>query len=601
MFHIGIVGNGFVGRATHILKCDKIKVSVYDVVESLCNPVGLKLTDLVNCDFVFLCLPTPMNVDGSCYTGLLDDTIKTLKSLNYKNIVVRSTVPISYCLNMGVYFMPEFLTELNWKNDFIDNKHWIFGLTGKISDDKVFETTMNTLIQSAYDCNCIKSFQTIYMRSDEAELLKMVKNTFLAIKVGYFNEIYDVATKLGVNFDNVIDVLKLDHRIGPTHMRVPGTTNPRGYGGTCFPKDTNSMYAMMNANDIKSYYLQTSLDRNENYDCQDRRWLGDLNRTVVFSDKKIILVTGGAGFIGSNLCYDLVKDPNNFVICMDNLSSGVISNIDELKTSPNFLFMKHDVENKIFLPKVDMIYHLACMASPPFYQKYGIETIKTCVLGLLNVLDLCALHKCPMLWTSTSEIYGDPLVCPQSESYWGNVNSYGPRACYDESKRLGETLIYEYIKKYGLDLKIVRIFNTYGPRMRLDDGRVITNMISSLKTNTPLPIYGDGTQTRSFCYIDDMIIALKMVMNCREASKIGPINLGNPFECLSVNDLASVLSKITKKNLDIKFYPLPVNDPKQRKPDISLAKTIGWEPKIDISQGLSKTLDSFGVTSSIMQ
>lgn len=284
------------------------------------------------------------------------------------------------------------------------------------------------------------------MKSDEAEMVKIIKNTYLANKVGFFNEIYDISQKLNIDYNRVIDVVKTDDRIGSSHMNVPGYNNLKGYGGTCFPKDTNNLYYLMNRNNIKSYYIQNSLNRNEYYDRINRDWLSDINRSVANIDKKIILITGGAGFIGSNLCRELVNNDKNMIICLDNLSTGSESNIKDLLNKPNFVFMNHDIKYKLFFPKLDLIYHLACPASPLSYQKSGIKTIKTCVLGMLNILKLCKIHRCKLLFTSTSEIYGDPLVNIQSENYWGNVNCYGDRSCYDESKRICETMIYEYKK-----------------------------------------------------------------------------------------------------------------------------------------------------------
>jgi UDP-glucuronate decarboxylase len=582
---IGIIGNGFVGKATQLLRCNDINVWIYDIVPELCNPPGLNFEDLIKCDLVFLCLPTPMNVDGSCYTKLLDDTINRLKALNYHMIVVRSTVPVNFCNKHKVFFMPEFLTEANWKEDFINNKKWIFGMTHIDDLDMEFQYQVIKMINYAYQNHCVKYSDIIFMESNEAELLKLTKNTYLACKVGFFNEIYDIAKRFNIDYDKVINVIKNDERIGISHMKVPGYNELRGYGGTCFPKDTNNLYNLMNNNGIKSYYIKNSLDRNENHDRKNRDWLGDLNRTVANVNKKVILVTGGAGFIGSNLCRELVKDNNNMVICLDNLYSGLDSNIKDLINLNNFIFMNHDVKNKLFFPRLDLIYHLACPASPPFYQKTGMKTIKTSVLGMLNILKLCKIHKCKMLFTSTSEIYGDPLEHPQKESYWGNVNPIGDRSMYDESKRICETMVYEYRKKHKLDLKIVRIFNTYGPGMRLDDGRVITNYIKCIQEGKPITVYGSGEQTRSFCYVDDMVRGLILMMNSKEA---GPINLGNPDYEFTMNELVNVFEKVVGKQLEKEYKDLPSDDPKQRKPDISLARDkLGWEPKIGLEDGIA--------------
>jgi len=525
---VGIIGNGFVGQATQLFKCKSIDILIYDIKPELCNPPNITINDLLTCDLIFICLPTPMNLDGSCHTKIIENTIINLHNLNYYNIIVRSTVPLNFSKKNNVQFMPEFLTEANWKDDFINSKHWIVSSSN-------LNKKINLLINLAYENNCIKSNKIIFADSTEAELIKLTSNIYLANKVGFFNEIFSICNKFNINYNNIINVLKLDSRIGETHLKVPNN-NQFGYGGTCFPKDTNSLYSIMNNNNIKSFYIQNSLNRNEYYDRSNRDWLSDLNRTVINSNKKVILITGGAGFIGSNLCHKLVKDPNNFIICLDNLSSGLESNISSLKSLDNFIFMNHNVKNKMFFPKLDIIYHLACPASPPFYQQNPIKTIKTSVLGMLNILKLCKVHKCKLLFTSTSEIYGDPLEHPQKESYLGNVNCYGERSCYDESKRICETMIYEYRKKYNLDLKIVRIFNTYGQRMRLDDGRVITNFIRQIKENSPITIYGEGLQTRSFCYIDDLLKGFDIVMD----SDINePINIGNDNE-FTINELVNV-------------------------------------------------------------
>jgi UDP-glucuronate decarboxylase len=484
--------------------------------------------------------------------------------------------------------MPEFLTEKNWKEDFINSKKWIFGNSNRNEIDMELQFQIIKIINYAYYNKCIKYCDVIFMDSNEAELLKLIKNTFLANKVGFFNEMYDIAKKFNINYERVINVIRHDERIGSTHMNVPGYNNLRGYGGTCFPKDTNNLYNIMNNNQIKSFYIKNSLYRNEFYDRKYRDWLHDSNRTIANIYIKVILVTGGAGFIGSNLCAELVKDKNNMVICLDNLYSGLEDNIKNLLVFDNFIFMNHDIKNKMFFPKIDLIYHLACPASPPFYQKKGMKTIKTCILGMLNILKLCKVHKCKMLFTSTSEIYGDPLEHPQKETYWGNVNSIGERSCYDESKRICETMIYEYTKKYNLNLKIVRIFNTYGPNMRLDDGRVITNFIKCIINKKPITVYGNGEQTRSFCYIDDMVDGLIKMM---ESNELGPINLGNPYCEFTMNKLVNLFEKILEYKLDVVNCELPKDDPKQRKPDISLAKEkLFWEPKIDIETGIRKIL-----------
>lgn len=305
---------------------------------------------------------------------------------------------------------------------------------------------------------------------------------------------------------------------------------------------------------------------------------------------KRILVTGGAGFLGSHLCRKLVND-GNYVICMDNLYTGRMSNIEDLLDNKNFEFIKHDVTKRINL-KVDQIYNAACPASPPAYQKSPTYTVKTCFLGVMNMLDLAKKNNATMLQFSTSEIYGDPEVHPQTEDYRGNVNPIGIRACYDEGKRVGETLMFDYFREFGSKIKVIRIFNTYGPNMDINDGRVVSNFITQALKGEDITIYGDGTQTRSFCYVDDLIESIVKMMNSDE-SFAGPVNLGNPGE-FTMLELANLIIKLTKSKSKIVFKELPSDDPTKRKPNISLAKEkLGWEPKINLEKGLKKTIIYF--------
>ena len=302
----------------------------------------------------------------------------------------------------------------------------------------------------------------------------------------------------------------------------------------------------------------------------------------------IILVTGGAGFIGSHLCTELIRQ-GHYVICVDNNFSGSMKNIKQLLLNPNFEFIRHDITLPIFL-EVDQIYHLACPASPKKYQFNPIKTIKTNIFGTLNALGIAKRTGATILLTSTSEIYGDPQESPQKEDYWGNVNPNGPRACYDEGKRIAETLMIEYNKYNNVDIRIARIFNTYGPNMDKNDGRVVSNFINQCITNKNITIYGDGTQTRSFCYIDDMVQGLIKLMN---STHIMPINLGNPVE-LTVMQLVNYIKKLTNSHSDILYTPLPKDDPKQRKPDITKAHEIlDWEPTINLETGLKRTIQYF--------
>ena len=277
---------------------------------------------------------------------------------------------------------------------------------------------------------------------------------------------------------------------------------------------------------------------------------------------------------------------------MDNLITGKIANIQDFVDNPNFKFIQFDIKNKIFLPHVDEIFHLACIASPDKYKTFSVETLVTSFQGTKNVLDLAKKHGAKLLFTSTSEVYGDPLIHPQPEEYYGNVNTVGERSCYDEGKRVAETLIYEYRKKFGLDLKIVRLFNTYGPYMDLNDGRVITNFINQIKNGENLKIYGDGSQTRSFCYVDDLIDGLISMM---ESIESGPINLGNPNCEFTLNELVTIFEKITNKKINVDYSNATENDPKQRKPNIGKAfEKLGFQPKVLIEEGIINTMKYFG-------
>jgi len=303
---------------------------------------------------------------------------------------------------------------------------------------------------------------------------------------------------------------------------------------------------------------------------------------------KKILITGGAGFIGSHLCKRLL-DEGNDLICVDNYFTGSKENISGLFKSPYFEVLRHDVCFPLYV-EVDQIYNLACPASPIHYQHDPVQTTKTSVHGAINMLGLAKRINARILQASTSEIYGDPEIHPQKEMYWGNVNPIGPRSCYDEGKRCAETLFFDYQRQHKLDIKVVRIFNTYGPNMHPNDGRVVSNFIMQALKNQDITVYGDGQQTRSFCYIDDLIEALILLMN---SNITGPINLGNPFE-LRILDLANIIRLKINKDLNIIFEELPIGDPTRRKPSIDLAKKeLNWEPKISLDQGINKTIAFF--------
>ena len=302
-----------------------------------------------------------------------------------------------------------------------------------------------------------------------------------------------------------------------------------------------------------------------------------------------ILVTGGTGFVGSHLCTNLLKQ-GHYVICLDNNFTGSMDNIQHIKSHPNFEFIRHDITIPIYL-EIDQIYHLACPASPSAYQQNPIKTVKTNVIGTLNALGIAKRTKARILLSSTSEIYGDPLNNEQSEEYWGNVNQIGHRSCYDEGKRVAETLMMEYHKNCNVDIRIARIFNTYGPNMDKNDGRVVSNFINQCINNQDITIYGDGNHTRSFCYIDDLVDGLIKLMN--NTNTIGPINLGNPNE-ITIQDLAILIKLLTSSKSKIIYTQLPEDDPKKRKPDISKAiKYLHWKPKINLSDGILNTIEYF--------
>ena len=307
-------------------------------------------------------------------------------------------------------------------------------------------------------------------------------------------------------------------------------------------------------------------------------------------ESRRILVTGGAGFLGSHLCDRLIAAGHE-VLCVDKLFTGTRRNIQHLLTNPNFEFMRHDVCFPLYV-EVDAIYNLACPASPIHYQHDPIQTTKTSVHGAINMLGLAKRLNVPILQASTSEVYGDPDVHPQVEEYWGNVNPIGPRSCYDEGKRCAETLFFDYHRQIGLRIKVARIFNTYGSRMHPNDGRVVSNFIVSALRGKPITLYGDGSQTRSFCHVDDTIEGLIRLMESPD-EVTGPINIGNPDE-MSVRQLAELITEMTGADIAIELHDLPADDPKVRQPDISRAREIlGWEPKVPLEAGLESTIEYF--------
>jgi len=306
--------------------------------------------------------------------------------------------------------------------------------------------------------------------------------------------------------------------------------------------------------------------------------------------RKRILVTGGAGFIGSHLCERLLNDGHE-VLCVDNFFTGTRENLQALHGNPHFELMRHDVTFPLFV-EVDEIYNLACPASPVHYQHDPVQTTKTSVHGAINMLGLAKRLRVPILQASTSEVYGDPDVDPQREDYWGRVNPIGPRACYDEGKRCAETLFFDYHRQHKLRIKVARIFNTYGPRMHPNDGRVVSNFVMQALRGDPITLYGDGDQTRSFCYVDDLVDGLVRLMETGD-DFTGPVNLGNPSP-ITIHELAQTIIKLTDSRSEILHKPLPEDDPRQRRPDIALAgEALGWTPSVGLEDGLRRTIDYF--------
>ena len=313
-------------------------------------------------------------------------------------------------------------------------------------------------------------------------------------------------------------------------------------------------------------------------------------RSSRYATKKRVLVTGGAGFIGSHLCARLLEAGNQ-VLCVDNFFTGTRGNVSALLGNPDFEIMRHDITFPLFV-EVDEIYNLACPASPVHYQFDPVQTTKTSVVGAVNMLGLAKRLKVPILQASTSEVYGDPAVHPQTEDYWGNVNPIGPRSCYDEGKRCAETLFFDYRRQHNLAIKVIRIFNTYGPHMHPNDGRVVSNFIVQALKGEDITMYGDGTQTRSFCYVDDLVRGMIAMMATAD-DVTGPINLGNPGE-FSMLELAQAVIELTGSNAKVRFLPLPQDDPRQRQPDITKAREqLGWGATIELREGLVKTIDYF--------
>jgi UDPglucose 6-dehydrogenase len=384
--NIGIIGNGFVGQATKLLKNKLINIQVYDIRPEACEPLGTQITDLENCDLVFYCLPTPINHNSNCYTKILEDSIP---KLNNPFKVIRSTVPIGFSQSQNCFFMPEFLTEANWKNDFINSTHWIFGLleNNDILNEE-FKSRIIKLFKISYNENVIKNDKIYWLTNSEAEFLKLSKNCFLASKVGIMNELYSLAKYKNINYDNVKEILKLDPRIGQTHMNVPGYKNLFGYGGTCFPKDTHSLYSQFQEANIPCYYFQTSLFRNEFLDRPEREWVNDYWRTTIPTDKKISLVINNI-----ELCNELLN-MNHIVIYLYNLDDN---NFNHLLNNPNFILKKADLINKQFFPKLNYIWYQTQN------DLVNYNFLQNNILYIMNILELTKTHNCELFINNRKE------------------------------------------------------------------------------------------------------------------------------------------------------------------------------------------------------
>ena len=439
----------------------------------------------------------------------------------------------------------------------------------------------------------LKMILYIFLTNKEAEMIKMFKNCFLSTKVSFCNEIYQFCQIKGINYENVRKLSANDDRIHHSHTYVPGPDGKKGFGGTCFPKDINSLRYEMKKTGMEPYVINSIIERNEKIDRPEKDWYESKGRAVInepynFNYKKTILIAGGAGFIGSNMCKKLLKEGTK-IICIDNLFTGKMDNIKDLIYKNNFVFIDHDIINPIKIKdNIDEIYNLACPASPSKYQIDPIYTMKINFIGTMNLLELAREKKCKILLSSTSEVYGEPQISPQKEDYCGNVNTLGIRSCYDEGKRIAETLMMDYHKKYNVNTRIARIFNTYGPYMDKYDGRVVTNFIRQILNNDNITLYGDGNQTRSFCYINDQIEGLVKLM---DSDYIYPINIGNADE-ITIKELSNIILELIESKSKIIYLPLPKDDPTNRKPDITLAKDIlNWEPKMKLKSGLNKTIE----------
>lgn len=385
---IGIIGNGFVGKATKLLECFEISTIVYDIRPEACQPLETTLEDINNCDLVFFCLPTPLNHNGMCYTKILEHSINTISN---PHKIVRSTVPIDFCKTHKCNFMPEFLTELNWRDDFINNQEWIIGTD---NNDAVFKNKIITLFHLAEQYGAINSNRVYFTTTSEAACIKLFKNTFLSSKVSLMNEYYDICKKKNINYNNVVKLMALDKRIGTTHMNVPGYNNIRGFGGTCFPKDTHSLYSQFQEEDIPSKIFESVLYRNDTIDRPQREWVSDVWRTTLPCDKPITVIINGFNENGLKISSNLLNE--HIVICVDypdKFKSNLLSEFETLLIHPNFLIKKIDLTNKLFFPHVDDIHFLQNLNKEETYDNM-IKNIQV----IINTIELCKAHNCKLTY-----------------------------------------------------------------------------------------------------------------------------------------------------------------------------------------------------------
>jgi UDP-glucuronate decarboxylase len=586
---IGMIGIGVVGGATKEVLEKSHQLFPYDKYKEPYNSND-KLGELAeNSEIVFICVPTPMKQSGEIDYSTIHNSLKILlEELEKKNrdpkeilIVIRSTAVSGSTDKFAeeypfhFVFNPEFLRDKCALEDMKNTDRIIIGADLEEDYEKLAKVYRPIFPHAKY----------IFVDIKTAEMIKYCANVMLAGQISLANELYQICKATGVDYNIVKDVILLDGRIAK-NIDVPGHDGDLGFGGKCFPKDLNALIYLSREKMYRPYLLEEIWRLNERVR-KNRDWLSH----QPFS-KMNILVTGGAGFLGSNLCKFLLEKGNH-VICLDDFSTGKRENVLDLEKNDNFSLITHDITFTLdaeSLGHIDQIYNLACPASPTHYQYDALKTINVNTKGIHNILELAKLNRATVLQASTSEIYGDPLEHPQKEEYRGNVNTIGPRACYDEGKRIGETFFADYKRKFNMPIRISRIFNTYGPNMNVEDGRVVSNFIVQALKNESLTVYGSGNQTRSFCYVDDLINGLYSLMN---SSHTNPINLGNPQE-FSILELAKKIIQMTNSKSEIVFKELPQDDPVRRKPEISMAENIlNWKPKVSVDDGLKKTIEYF--------